>query len=265
MGGKNLNIAAVIFLVILLGFVSNAAKGKEQVQEEIESQKEQLEKTEKYILRAREEIEDYYAGALVEVRLRSEKEIGILEVANRGVYSSLAAQAEIAKVVLEIYDYGRDGDDCFLWSGDRVGRVEICENKRPWILRKDLRIAPKHFAVEQVKIAEAKSDIQRKFETATAELERQKRYALNVSLAELEKRLKENVVAAKPKATHGVVSGIVYSEDRPLLIIDDKIVKEGDFIHGVKVFKIHRGKVEFEKGGQKWEQTVQEERRAFWE
>lgn len=265
MGGKNLNVAAVIFLVILLGFVSNAAKGKEQVQEEVESQKEQLEKTEKYILRAREEIEDYYTGALVEVRLRGEKEIGVLEVANKGVYSSLAAQAEIAKAVLEIHDYGWGGGDCFSWSGDRMGRVEICENKRPWILRKDLRIVPKHFAAEQVKIAEAKSGIQRKFGLAAVALERQKRYALNVGLAELEKRLKENVVAAKPKATRGVVSGIVYSEDRPLIIIDGKIAKEGDFIHGVKVSKIHRGKVEFEKAGQKWEQTVQEERQAFWE
>jgi hypothetical protein len=66
---------------------------------------------------------------------------------------------------------------------------------------------------------------------------------------------KENMrVMANPDEL--ALTGILYSEDKPLAIIDGKIVKEGDIIHGVKVANIYKNEVEFEKNGMKWTQRM---------
>ena len=57
----------------------------------------------------------------------------------------------------------------------------------------------------------------------------------------------------------GVVTGILYSEDNPSAVVDKDIVRQGDSIHGVKVVKIHKEQVEFEKAGKRWVQKVKEE------
>ncbi|NIP22555.1 MAG: thioredoxin fold domain-containing protein [Phycisphaerae bacterium] len=50
------------------------------------------------------------------------------------------------------------------------------------------------------------------------------------------------------------LTGIFYSENDPdpIAMINGDIAHEGDIIKGVKVLKIHRDKVEFEKDGRKW-------------
>ncbi len=50
------------------------------------------------------------------------------------------------------------------------------------------------------------------------------------------------------------LTGILYSEDDPSAIIGGAIVKEGDMIDDVKVVKIHKNTVEFERNGEKWTQ-----------
>jgi len=53
------------------------------------------------------------------------------------------------------------------------------------------------------------------------------------------------------------VTGILYSEDNPSAIIGGAIVREGDMIDDVKVVKIRKNSVEFEKNGKKWTQEMQ--------
>lgn len=53
------------------------------------------------------------------------------------------------------------------------------------------------------------------------------------------------------------VRGIVYSDKKPSAIIDDTIVLEGQSVNGVKVVKVTRDAVEFEKDGKRWTQGVQ--------
>ena len=77
--------------------------------------------------------------------------------------------------------------------------------------------------------------------------------------------LKENIVTTKSKPTHGVVGGILYDKDNPSAIIDGKILKEGDTIHGAKVIKIYEDKVEFEKNTRKWMQKAGEMADTFWQ
>lgn len=54
----------------------------------------------------------------------------------------------------------------------------------------------------------------------------------------------------------GQVTAIAYSKDNPSAVMGSRIVHEGDTIDRVKVIKIERGKVHFEKNGRKWAQGV---------
>ena len=61
-----------------------------------------------------------------------------------------------------------------------------------------------------------------------------------------------------------VVTGISYAEEDPSAIVGYDIVREGDMIHGVRVVKIYRDKVEFEKDGKRWTQGVREKPNRAW-
>jgi tetratricopeptide (TPR) repeat protein/uncharacterized RDD family membrane protein YckC len=67
-----------------------------------------------------------------------------------------------------------------------------------------------------------------------------------------------------PTPQPGQVSGILWSEDNPSAIIGTIIVHEGDTISGVKVVKIRKGAVEFEKNGKNWMQGVGETPASYW-
>jgi hypothetical protein len=54
-----------------------------------------------------------------------------------------------------------------------------------------------------------------------------------------------------------VVRGIVYTETKPTAIISGQIVGQGDTIAGVKVVKIAKDFVEFEKETKRWKQQVE--------
>jgi pimeloyl-ACP methyl ester carboxylesterase len=53
-----------------------------------------------------------------------------------------------------------------------------------------------------------------------------------------------------------VVTGILYSEDRPTAIVDTQLVHEGQQISGATVKKIERDSIEFEMNGRTWKQAV---------
>jgi hypothetical protein len=73
---------------------------------------------------------------------------------------------------------------------------------------------------------------------------------------------------AAPKAKvppKGLVTGIVRSEDSSTAVIGTQVVREGETIDGVTIVKIHDDKVEFEKAGQRWTQTLNQPPGPQWE
>ncbi len=203
---------------------------------------QQLEEIEKYISQQRQSIEDFYAGKLIELQLREEEEIRLLEAAEKGNFASLAAQARIAETVLGVEE----------------------EHKPKGSFEDTIDKSPRRFAAAQNLIAEKKNAIFAAYDTEIAKLEIQKRYALTVRLPELEKKLKESITAAKPAVTNGLVTGIVYCEAEPAAIIDGQVVHQKNAIHNVNVTKIAESTVEFEKNGQRWSQKVAETPNALW-
>ena len=74
--------------------------------------------------------------------------------------------------------------------------------------------------------------------------------------------------AAAPRAKvpmKGLVTGIVHSGDSATAVIGIQIVREGDTLDGVTVIKIHDDRVEFEKAGQRWTQTLNQPPGPQWE
>lgn len=60
----------------------------------------------------------------------------------------------------------------------------------------------------------------------------------------------------KPAKKPGVVTGILYDVEKPCAVVGGETVNEGDVVKGIKVVKIHRGEVEFEKNGEVWRQLL---------
>ena len=247
----------LIFGCLLLSVIPSQAAEKQQQLSNPNQQlaQPQVEEIEKYIARRHHETGNYYADQLIELRQRAEAEVRLLEVADKPVYASLAGQAEVAETILHINNYGYRAPWYLEAETERMLQLKSKFNKLK---------SPERFAVAQSLIAERKSEILAKLEYETADLERQKDYALTVTLPELEKRLKEDQLKPEPKPTHGVVTGIVYSEDKPSAIVDRKIVHEGDVIYGATVVKIYRDNVKFSRKSKNWEQKVQQTPESYW-
>jgi len=62
----------------------------------------------------------------------------------------------------------------------------------------------------------------------------------------------------------GLVTGILFSDDRPAAVVGSQVLYEGDIKQGVTVVKITKEKVHFEKNGRLWTQQVQEIPPRYW-
>jgi len=65
-----------------------------------------------------------------------------------------------------------------------------------------------------------------------------------------------SVTTAEAGTGRLVVKGIVYSEDKPAVVIGTEVVCEGDKVLGATIVKINKNSVEFEMNGKKWTQKV---------
>ena len=262
------NKTLTFFTLIIAVTVPNIIKAST----DSDGNQRQLEEIEKYISRQRQTIEDFYADKLIELQLGKEEEISLLEVADKGNFASLAAQARIAETVLGTEEKHKLNGR-FEYTIDKLPRRFVATPSGIIEVKTDIFAAAAEakedifaaydFAAVQSRIAEEKSNILAAYEMEIAKLGKQKRYALTVRLPELEKKLKESISPARSAATYGLVTGIVYSEE-PSVIIDGQIVHQKSAIHNVNVLKITEKTIEFEKNGRTWSQKVQETPNALW-
>jgi len=68
----------------------------------------------------------------------------------------------------------------------------------------------------------------------------------------------------KPANKFGVVTGIVFNRKAPMALINDQVVNEGDTLGGIKIVKINRDEVQFEKNGKMWTQGVRQKPNSAW-
>ncbi len=118
----------------------------------------------------------------------------------------------------------------------------------------------------QAKLAEANAQTAR-LEAYTEEL-----VSLLAPRPKIEKQLKKNVgienKSKRPaplKARPGLMTAILYTISGSSVVIDDKILYEGDTIHGVKVVKIHEDNVEFARNTNRWTQQIHQVPPPAWD
>lgn len=239
MDGKKLTIWLFMALTVLSGMVY-ADAGEKQEQRAITTPKNSLQDIERYISQSRKRIEYYYASRLEELELRAEEEFELFVESEMDALDSAAVSADLL----------------FATHGIIPANYIMNEN--------GLMLPIEIVALAENRIAEKEEEILESLELDIANLEKKKKYALNVGLVDSERRLKRDAFRPEPKPTHGVVMGIVYGEDKQLAMIDREIVRPGEIIHGVKVVKIQRDSVEFEKDSKVWKQKVRGKAKAFW-
>lgn len=67
------------------------------------------------------------------------------------------------------------------------------------------------------------------------------------------------------EAARGAVDGILHSPDSPSALVDGQVMRVGDTMYGVKVVRIGKGMVAFEKNGRRWEQRVRQRPDPAWD
>jgi len=75
---------------------------------------------------------------------------------------------------------------------------------------------------------------------------------------------KGKTIAARELSPYGVITGIIYAEEKSSATINGKVVHEAETIDGVKVVKIYRDKVEFEENKNRWTQRVRQQPNHAW-
>ena len=75
---------------------------------------------------------------------------------------------------------------------------------------------------------------------------------------------KGKTIAARKLSPYGVITGIIYAEEKSSATINGKVVHEAETIDGVKVVKIYRDKVEFEENKNRWTQRVRQQPNHAW-
>ena len=75
---------------------------------------------------------------------------------------------------------------------------------------------------------------------------------------------KRKTIAARKLSPYGVITGIIYAEEKSSATINGKVVHEAETIDGVKVVKIYRDKVEFEENKNRWTQRVRQQPNHAW-
>jgi hypothetical protein len=233
----------ISILICVLSVVSSLA-ANEQTQQS-NSPKIQSTQTEESLSETNQAIENYYCDRLTELRLRAQADIRLLEVAQQPMpeWIGLDQWSEFAEAILRINDVQTVSNDLF--KNSTAGPAQ-------------------RLATTLSRIAEKKNDILDDMEWQTLKLKRLKNYALTAGLARLEKQQKDNSLETQPAVTLGLVTGIIYSDDNPVAIIDGTVVKQNGQIHGARIVKIQTDSVEFDKSGRTWTQHVREIQQANW-
>jgi len=229
---KKINLILIVVLTFIPFQIALPQNVNEQSPDEIEQ----------YISECRQEIENYYQNRLTKLQLKAQADIRLLEIAEipQPTWTGLQEWAQFAEAVIQINNL---------------------ENKSNNLTD---QTPAKRLAVALSQINQRKNEIIAGLEWQTNKLERQHEYASTKGLNKLEKKMRVKSLAPEPEQTHGVIAGIIYSQDKPVAIIDGTAVHQGESIHGVKVVRINKNSVEFTKDDNTWIQKLREIQASNW-
>jgi hypothetical protein len=219
-----------------------------------DEQQPKLAEIEKYIAGQRQSVEDYFTARLETTgeKLRSiAASLSAGDNHKRLTAGFLGWSIYVQEVLLRNgVDLSKDREYAAIMSEYRGHRLAD---------RQKLNLSPRLLAIAECRLAEEQFRLEQRLAMDKLRTERQRRYAIDVQLPDLEAKLKDNVLNPRKSAPEDMVTGIVYSQDKPAAVVGGKIVHKGDEIGKVRVVGISPDEVQFEKAGRQWTQKVGEE------
>jgi hypothetical protein len=224
----------------------------------------QIEAIEAKFERKKQEIEEYYADQFRQLQQKVETTLKEYDAADRAAYARFTEQLKntisissgYSRISGYVSPYGSvsahgyyDGTTYTRVAGApsaAYGRHVQGMNKAVDNLMNEYELEFEH--------------LQRRRACDLDDLEKEKKLAL----AAVRSQIASQSVQPVSSTGHGIVTGILYNEGSPLIVIDGEIVRESQSIYGVKVVKINHDSVEFEKSGVRWSQRVNEPSSANW-
>lgn len=246
---------------------------EKQIGKKFKRHEERLEAIEKEFAEKRRKIEERYLGAFSELELWSKHVLTQLESEEKtaGAEFNQKVKHTISQISGYKAAYGYTRSHGYVTPDGYIASNGYIESGGHSSATEENFVVGNpsgEFAARIRSIADAKTKTLKDLEWYFERLQNKRAW----ELAELEKAKdlqKANVLSAirslTAKPTHGLVTGMLYNDENASVIIDTQILKAGDTIHGVKVIKILRNKVEFEKNGQRWMQKVGETPAPEWQ
>ncbi len=228
-----------------------------------DDQKAKLDNIDKCIEQQKQNINYNYEIWKDEIRAKRADETRLLEIINPDLYvrGGFTGWANYVANSLELRGIDMKNDPQFaetfhnLYSTDD-GFTAI----------QKFQLEPRLLAIAEERYAREENRTLRGYKAAELRLEQERKYALDVELAQYAEQLKNNALnppKAKPVPA-GQVAGILYSSDKSAAIVGSQIVHNGDKLDSVKVVKITPDAVEFDKNGRTWTQKVGEAPSSMW-
>ena len=233
----------LLFLTFVL-LIAPSLAANEQAKQSL-SPNMQFSDIEEYLSGRKQGIENYYSDRLVELRLRAQADIRVLEVAEQPKPDCVGLDewSEFAETILQINRF---------------------ENESYGLFESVKKTPSERLALALSRIANRKNDILADSEWRALRLERQRNYALTDGFEKFRKQVKASQLKTKQEATQGVIAGIIFTKDDPISIIDGIAVRASEKIHGVEIVKIYKDRVEFKRNGKTWTQQIRETQDDNW-
>ena len=248
--------------IIVLAVIALPAMGQPATQAVTDEQKAKLDKIDKSVEWQRQKINYDYAIQLDEMRAKKANELRHLEIINPDltVRGGFVGWAAYIQNVLDLRGIDLMDDSQFAETFrdlHDIGRGLTAVEKSD--------LAPRLLAIAEDRFAEEKSRAMGRFSAAELQLEKERNDALNIHLPQYSEQLQYSQLAPMQAKPAGLISGILYSADRPAAIVGSKIVYQENKLGDVRVVKINVDSVEFDKSGHSWTQKIGELPSSMWQ
>jgi predicted RNA-binding protein with RPS1 domain len=205
-----------------------------------------------------------------ETYANGETEVRIAEIAN--YIAEQRAQTELwyQGRVEEVAAWGQKQFEAFveaenqgLAHADNIRRTYLHDHHLP--LPEGTTLSDEQIAASEVRIAEKENEIETQLKRIIEPIEARRQHILEVLLPRLEEQLIRGAASPDRESPRGIVTAIVYSDERPLAMVGERIVAQGDILDGIKAIAISPDAVKFSRDGRVWEQAVGENAPESWQ
>lgn len=242
---------------------------EEKRQKELKDiEQKELNDIDKIFNEKRQRLESDYHRAFVQLEYNTKAALINLDVSQNSAYTKF--QQDLKNTISESQGYATM--NAYVWNNNYISGYGYYSGTT----RTSVKGNPaKDYAIKNAQIAIAKTGTLEYYQQNFIRLQQNRQSDLAMLAEERERMidsLRANINSAKkPKQQFlPLVVGIVFSEYNPSAVVGDLIVHEGDTIQGdtfipVKVVKIYKDRIEFEKNGKNWTQQVGDSPNPAWQ